>query len=90
MAVNPMLASGVSGISQGVKALDRIAQDIAELNVHRGNPSTQEGQPTPLGGLDDVAEAMLDLKLYQRDVQAAAKAVQTADEVIGFLLDVHA
>lgn len=90
MAVNPMLHAGVTGLTQGTKALQNIAEDIAELNL-KGDPHTQanQGEPLHAHSVEDVAEAMVSLKLYQRDVQAAAKVVQTADEVLGFLLDVR-
>ena len=91
MAVNPMLTSGANGIQQGIKSLNSVAQEIAEMNI-KSNPSTNEADGVPLDGveLDDLANAMVDLKLYQRQVQASAKVVETADEVIGFLLDVRA
>ena len=91
MAVNPMLNSGANGIQQGIKSLNSVAQEIAELNI-KSNPGASEADGAPIDGvaLDDLASAMVDLKLYQRQVQASAKVVETADEVIGFLLDVRA
>ncbi len=86
-----MLNSGANGIQQGLKSLNNVAQEIAELNV-KSNPSEAEAdgvRPEALP-LDDLANAMVDLKLYSRQVQASAKVVETADEVIGFLLDVRA
>lgn len=91
MAVNPMLNSGAAGIAQGIKALDSVAQEIAELNI-KSNPSENagDGEVHPGFALDEMANAVVDLKLYQRQVQAATQVVKTADEVIGFLLDVRA
>ena len=87
MAVNPMLASGVNGIQNGMRGLEQTAQEIAELNLDQ---PTQDGtQGTRLDNPADVAEVIVDLKIYQRQVQASAKVVQTADEVMGFLLNVH-
>jgi flagellar basal body rod protein FlgG len=91
MAVNPMLNSGVVGITQGMKALQGVAQDIAQLNVNADTSTTAgQGHCAPMSDVEDVAQAMVDLKLYQREVQAAAKVIETADEVVGFLLDVRA
>ena len=88
MAVNPMLASGANGIANGIKGFEGVAQEIAEFNVadvgSDGEPRSRLDNPA------DVAEAMVDLKVYARQVQASAKVVQTADEVIGFLLDMSA
>ncbi|NKC00809.1 MAG: flagellar biosynthesis protein FlgE [Pseudomonadales bacterium] len=82
MAVNPMLASGMNGIQQGMQGFDRAAQEIAEFNLE----SPSEGKR--LDNAADVAEAIVDLTLYQRQVQASAKVVQTADETMGFLLGI--
>ncbi len=84
MAVNPMLTSAGNSMQNGLKALDSVASEIAGMNL--GAASGEEAVSTTL---QDTAEAMLDLKLYQRQVQASAKVVQTADEVLGFLLDVR-
>ena len=77
----------------GLQGLENTAQTIAEFNLE---PEAQESvslsadgpKGTRLDDHADVAEAIVDLKVYQRQVQASAKVVQTADEVIGFLLDV--
>ena len=89
MAVNPMLASGVNGIQSGMRGLENTAQDIAELNLSSDSLDGLGIEGTRLDNPADVAEVIVDLKVYQRQVQASAKVVQTADEVMGFLLDVH-
>lgn len=83
MAVNPML-TGANGIQQAVRSFEGVAQEVASVNQ---NGSADNTQPV---GLDDMAELIVDLKLYTRQVQASAKVVETADEVLGFLLDVRA
>ena len=88
MAVNPMLNSGSVGVSHGIRALDSVAAEIADLN--RGSTAESGQGQGPAPATEDVAQAMVDLKTYQRQVQASAKVIQTADEVIGFLLDVRA
>ncbi len=91
MAVNPMLSSGVNGIQTGLNGLQNVAHEIAALNPTT-NPTDADAQVAPVSGpgLDEIAESIVDLKVYQRQVEASVKVVQTADEVIGFLLDVHA
>lgn len=96
MAVNPIMQSGISGIQAGLRGMNRTAQDIAELNVDEGaaragardDGVTRPDRPTD--ELADAAEALVELKLHKRQVQASAKVIQTADEVLGFLLDVRA
>jgi hypothetical protein len=93
MAVNPMLVTGANGMQRGIRELRDVAQDVSELNV-RDNPSGVDSESVERGAsndqIDDAAQALVDLKLYQRQVQASAQVVKTADEVLGFLLDVHA
>ncbi len=84
MAVNPMLTAGANSIQTGMRGLEATAQDIAEFNV----ADTGSPQAVSFDSPAEVADAIIDLKVYQRQVQASAKVVQTADEVIGFLLDI--
>lgn len=96
MAVNPIMQSGISGIQAGLRGMNRTAQDIAELNVDEGAARTgaaDDGVTRPDRSTDklaDAAEALVELKLHKRQVQASAKVIETADEVLGFLLDVRA
>lgn len=94
MAVNPMMdgargavdarIAGVNGINAGLNGVAHAAQEIAELNVRE-----PDGGPAP-DHLSDLATSLTDLRVYQRQVEASAVVVQTADAVVGFLLDVHA
>ena len=85
MAINPMLTSGVNGIRSGMQGLEQTAQEIAELNIRDTGEATPKERPK-LDDHADVAEAMVDLKVFQRQVQASAAVVKTADEVMGFLI----
>ncbi len=93
MAVNPIMQAGVHGIQTGLKGLKRTAQDIADLNLDdRAQPTTDNAlrHDSPTDKLADAAEAIVDLKVHKRQVEASAKVVETADAVLGFLLDVRA
>lgn len=93
MAVNPMMesahSSGVNGMHAAFKGLKSAAREVAALN---GGPdkASSEAPASDSGDVQDAADALSQLKLYQRQVQASAKVVETADAVVGFLLDVHA
>ena len=89
MAVNPMLSSGVNSIQAGLNGLQNVAHEIAGFDTQT-NPTDADAAPVSGPGLDEMAESIVDLKVYQRQVEASVKVVQTADEVIGFLLDVRA
>ena len=71
----------------GMEGLSDTAQEIAEFNLSGSLSGGDDVKTAALDNPADVAEAMVDLKVYQRQVQASAKVVQTADEVMGFLLD---
>ena len=96
MAVNPIMQSGINGVQAGLKRLDRAAQDIAHLNVD--DSGAQSGanddgviRPATSGGrVDDAFDAIVELKLAKRQVQASARVIETADQVLGFLLDIRA
>ena len=93
MAVSPIMQAGVNGIQTGLKGLKRTAQDIADLNLDdRAQPTTDNviRHDSPTDKLADAAEAVVDLKVHKLQVEASAKVVQTADAVLGFLLDVRA
>ena len=79
------MSAGLNGMSASIKGMKQAAQEVAELNL---NPSVPDyGAP---GEVEDAIESLTSLKLYSRQVQASAKVVETADEMMGFLLDVRA
>ena len=41
-------------------------------------------------GGNGMTESIVDLKLYERSVEASAQVVKTADETLGTLLDIRA
>lgn len=79
MTISPTLSTGLQGVQQGVQGAQRAAQDIVRAGAVDGP-----------AGSNDVAEPLIDLKLYQRSVEASAQVVKTADETLGTLLDVMA
>lgn len=91
MAVNPMmdgarsaggpLSAVSSGTQAGMNGLAHAAQEIAELNVARPASAPDAGE---------AHQPLVDLRIYQRQVEASAVVLRTADAMIGFLLDVHA
>lgn len=100
MAVNPLMESarsttgvrsaGVEGIRAGLKGMEQAAQQIAELSAGPLPAATEGAAAGRTGGLEDAVEALLELRVHQRQVQASAKVVESADAVLGFLLDIHA
>lgn len=84
----------MNGIQSGLKGMNRAAQDIADLNLDDRSKSASDNDVVKVDAspdrLTDAVEAIVDLRVHARQVQASAKVVATADEVLGFLLDVRA
>ncbi len=99
MAINPMLGGAKQALQQGLQNLDRAAAEIATNGQDPAQPAATiaglAAQPKPNAGpqsaqSQDSHEAMLDLRLYQRQVEASAKVVATADAMLGHLIDTTA
>ncbi|MCP5207535.1 MAG: flagellar biosynthesis protein FlgE [Hahellaceae bacterium] len=79
MAINSLLHTGVQGVQSSVRgmqvAADRIAQTATSDTVRPAS---------------ELAEDIVDLKLYERSAQASAKVIKTADSLLGTLLDTTA
>lgn len=80
MNVQNMLNTGVQGVQQGIQGAEKAASDIVKAGTVDG----------PAGSNSDVLEPIVELKLYERSVEASAQVVKTADEVLGTLLDTMA
>jgi hypothetical protein len=64
-----------------------MGMENAARKIARGGNDGPQGSAEGPGGL---LEPMIDLKLYERSVQASAQIVKTADETLGSLLDIMA
>ncbi len=85
--VSNILNTGLQGIRQGVQGAEKAASQIARAGQSGGG----EEATAQSGDLyTDLAEPLVDLKLYETSVKASAKVVKVADEVIGTLLDIKA
>ncbi len=80
--ISNTLGIGIQGIQDGLQGMDNAARKIA-----RGGVDGPQGTAT---GAGDLIEPFIDLKLYQRSVEASAQIVKTADETLGTLLDLRA
>ncbi|WP_020407595.1 hypothetical protein [Hahella ganghwensis] len=89
--VSNILNTGLQGIRQGVQGAEKAASQIARVGQPTSggdNNGESSGQSGDL--YSDLAEPLVDLKLYETSVKASAKVVKVADEVIGTLLDIKA
>jgi flagellar hook protein FlgE len=90
--------SGISSIQAGQRRLDQAAADIASNAVTRpeqpsSTPAPNQVNPAPSTAEQtrpDLAESLVALEQARNEVQAGAKVVKTADEVLGTLIDTSA
>ena len=80
--ISKALAIGIQGIQDGMVGMDNAARKIARGGVD-GPHGTAEGAGS-------LVEPIIDLKLYERSVEASAQVVKAADETLGTLLDIMA
>lgn len=81
MVINNTLYTGLHGIQEGLQGIEGAARKIA-----RGGTDGPRGTADAGTGLTN---ALVDLKLYERSVEASAQVVRTADETLGALLDIR-
>lgn len=75
---NSALQTGLQGVQQGIEGAERSAREIVRAGTVDGPAGSNS---------NDVTESVVDLKLYERSVEASAQVVKTADEVLGTLID---
>lgn len=83
------LQAGSNGIREQLKQLDQTAQDITRLNQ---NPQTEPVKAEDTRAASDVSfeQSVVDLQREQLLVQSNGKVIQTADAMLGTLLDTKA
>ncbi|MEK1905371.1 MAG: hypothetical protein AAAB13_06300 [Pseudomonas sp.] len=88
--------SGLNTIQAGQRRVDQAAVDIAGNAVtpppEQTPPSQQVNQSQALeqSSQADLAQSLVALTVGKTEVQAGAKVVETADEVLGTLIDTRA
>jgi len=76
MTINAILQTGLQGIQKGTEGVEKAASEIVRAGSIDGP-----------AGSNSVIEPIIDLKLYERSIEASAQVVKMADEVLGALLD---
>lgn len=80
--------TGLSGIQSGMRRVDQAASEIASSTL----PAQVEAQPVEAAvqAPNDLAGSLVGLTQGRYEVQANARVVETADEVLGTLIDTRA
>ena len=90
--------SGLSGIQAGQRRVDQAANDIASNTVNPAqqvNQASTQNQVSPTSEASDrtrpdLTESLVALRVGENEVRANARVVDTADEVLGTLIDTRA
>lgn len=81
--------SGLGAIQAGQRRVDQAAAGIAGATL----PQAQQAAPTPGSERStqaELAESLVALNVGKLEAQAGARVVETADEVLGTLIDTRA
>lgn len=80
--------SGLAALQGGQRRVDQAAVDIASTTVARPERAPDSSQ-VPANNAD-LATSLIELKVGKAEAQAGAKVIETADDVLGTLLDTRA
>lgn len=90
-------SAGLSGIQAGQRRVEQAAGEIASsavttppANPPQGLQQVNPGSESQANGSVDLAESLVGLTQGRNEVQASARVVETADEVLGTLIDTRA
>lgn len=79
-------SAGINAIQSGQRRVDQAAGEIASAPITAERAQANE----PSAARADIAENMVEMRVGQYEAQAGARVVQTADKVLGTLIDVTA
>lgn len=82
------LNAGLNALQAGQRRVDQAAAEIASTSLPRPEQVPDSSQP-PASNVD-LATSLTELKVGKTEAQAGAKVIETADEVLGTLVDVRA
>lgn len=88
--VGGAMNAGLAGIQQGQQKLTQAAQEVASSgsgSVQTDRP-VQPNQAATQTRKPDLADSLMDQKEGQRQVEASAKVVDTANQTLGSLVDI--
>ena len=84
-------SSGLSSLQSGQRRVDQAAADIAGASVPRTTAQAQPVlQPSTEIRPKDVSNSLVDLQVGKVEAQAGARVLETADAVLGTMLDTRA
>ncbi|ERI51022.1 hypothetical protein N878_24110 [Pseudomonas sp. EGD-AK9] len=90
--------SGLSGIQAGQRRVEQAASEIASNAVSQPPQGSQTPPQNQVNSAPqaaeqtrpDLAQSLVALRVGENEVRASARVVETADEVLGTLIDTRA
>ncbi len=83
-------SSGLSSLQSGQRRVDQAAADIAGASVPRTAQAQPVLQPSTETRPKDLSNSLVDLQVGKVEAQAGARVLETADAVLGTMLDTRA
>jgi len=90
MDIQPAFSSGLQGIQQSSKSLDRTAFDIVSVGTQVTDEGTlASGFSDQNQSLPDLSKSVVDLKVAEYQAKSSVNVIKSADEALGTLLDIR-
>ena len=84
-------SSGLSSLQSGQRRVDQAAAEIAGASLPRATSQAQPVlQPSTETRPKDLSNSLVDLQVGKVEAQAGARVLETADAVLGTMLDTRA
>ena len=78
--INSVLSTGVQGMQQSQRQINKAADEIAQISTFQA----------PLNTASELTDPLINMKFEQNVFDASAKVVSSADAMLGVLLDTKA
>ena len=91
MEIKSAFDAGVAGIQRADSSIAQSAQRIAEMNVETSSSPKEAGAESARSVEPvNLTEEAVNLKVQELQSQASASVIQTADDMVGTLIDIQA
>ena len=86
-----VFSSGLSSIQSGQRRVDQAAAEIAGASLPRATSQAQPVLQSPAEARPkDLSNSLVDLQVGKVEAQTGARVLETADAVLGTMLDTRA
>jgi len=90
MNIQSAFNSGVTGFNQATERVAESANNIAQQQVTPAQKQTEVKAETGYSQQRPVTDDLINLRVAENDAKTSARVIETADEVLGSLIDTRA